>query len=168
VAWFPFYARGARNTAGQMVATGTGKFYPITDPGGTGTALVTRAITYPPAVRGTGAVLTNLVVADYATPDFEAEAEEGWWKSGSAPAIYLVSAEGMRTQMAAAQTAISTALAEATASRAGAIGAVMQNANGSWPTRPTGYAWVEWQRVTTTGADPTGALPVDYVLDPQA
>lgn len=168
MAWFPFYARGARNTAGQMVATGTGKFYPIGDPTGAGTPLVTRAITYPPTVRGTGAVLTNLIVADYATPDFEVEAEEGWWKSGSAPAIYLVSAEGMRTQMAAANTAITTALAEATAARAGGVGAVVQNVNGSWPTRPTGYAWVEWQRVTTSGADPTGMSTLDYVLDPQA
>lgn len=124
--WFRFRAQGARNVSGAVVTTGLGKFYATTDTG-FATPLAVRATvdgSGNPVAVGTGALLAsgNISVTSGVTQEFDADlaAPEGYWKSGSSPAVSLISATGALTAVTAAQTAVATSASAASTSASAA------------------------------------------------
>jgi hypothetical protein len=103
--WYPFRKQVAWNRDGAPVQSGSGAVYAVSDiaadgsvvPGGV--PLVVRAV-------GGGATMASVPIEDFLTREFEAENHtEVYWKSGTAPPVWLFSAVGMADDAAAARAA---------------------------------------------------------------
>lgn len=102
--WFPFRAQAALDRTGTPRESGVGNVYAIDDVTFS-TPLTVREI-------GGGAVLPNISVVQFLTQEFEVEDhEEVYWRSGTAPAVHLISAKGMADAARAAQAAAEAAAA---------------------------------------------------------
>lgn len=123
--WFRFRAQGARNVSGAVVTTGLGKIYATTDTGfATPVAVRATASGGVPVALGTGALLPsgNVAVTNGVTEEFDADLPtfEAYWKSGSSPAVALISATGALADVATAKTAAQTAQTAATTAQTAA------------------------------------------------
>lgn len=102
MAWYPFPPTAALNTEGELAQSGSGAIYALDDTG----------FTTPLTVRdASGASITSVTVSSIGVHQWFEVEDHGavWWKSGSLPAVHLVSYKGYLDATVAAQDAAEVA-----------------------------------------------------------